>query len=189
MTTSEIFAQLSAHVVKGLMLHAQMADYYDFLNLHGYKRMHEYRFFRESVEMRGLHRYYVNHYGKLVPDSDVENPRVIPSGWYGYNRSDVSPDEKKRFIRAAFDQWEKWETETKALYQKAYAELCDLGEIAAALKVREMVADVDAELKQVTRMKLNLAMIEYDLTAVYLCQDELHEKYDGKSKDIGISIC
>nr|DAP21441.1 MAG TPA: hypothetical protein [Caudoviricetes sp.] len=189
MDVAEIFAALDAHIVKGLMMHAQMADYYDFLNLHGYKRLHEYRFFCESAEMRGLHRYYVNHYGKLIPESDVENPHVIPSGWYAYRRSDVSPEEKKRFIRDAFAKWESWEAETKALYQKSYSELCDIGEIAAACKVREMVSDVDQELKCVSRMRLNLAMIDYDLPTVHLCQDELHEKYAEKEKHIGVNIC
>ena len=31
MTVEEIFRDLSAHMVKGVMIHEQLADYYDFL--------------------------------------------------------------------------------------------------------------------------------------------------------------
>ena len=65
MNSEELFAKISAHMVKGIMFHAQMADYYDFLGLRGYKRMHEYHYFEESMMFRALHRYYINNYCKL----------------------------------------------------------------------------------------------------------------------------
>ena len=40
MTVDEIFSKLSGHMIKGLMIHDQMSDYYDFLSLRGYKRCH-----------------------------------------------------------------------------------------------------------------------------------------------------
>lgn len=189
MTVEDVFKKLDAHIIKGIMLHEQLADYFDFLNLHGYKRLHECRYLEESAKMRGLHRYYINHYNKLLPESDIENPRSIPSNWVNYSRSDVAPAEKKEFIKRAFDAWVKWETETKTLYQEAYCKLCEHGEVAAACKIKEMVADVDQELKKANRMKLSIDMVNYDLSTIYLCQGEIHESYKDKEKNIGVDIC
>ena len=54
MTYEEIFSNISAHMIKGIMFHAQMADYFDFLGLKGYKRLHEYHYFDESIMFRKL---------------------------------------------------------------------------------------------------------------------------------------
>ena len=35
MTVEEIYAELSAHMIKGIMMHEQLANYYDFLGLEG----------------------------------------------------------------------------------------------------------------------------------------------------------
>ena len=44
MTIDEIFAELGAHMIKGLMIHNQMMVYYDFLYLPGYSKCHEYHY-------------------------------------------------------------------------------------------------------------------------------------------------
>lgn len=189
MTVEEIFKNLNIHIIKGIMLHDQMADYFDFLNMHGYKRLHEYRYLEESAEMRGLHRYYINHYNKLLPEAAIENPKAIPSNWYAYERINVNSSEKRSFVMQAFEKWYNWERETKELYQKSYSHLCEIGEISAACKVKDMLMKVDKELKEACRMKLSLKMVDYDLPTIYLFQDELHEHYKNKEKEIGIDIC
>ncbi len=35
MTIEEIFSEISKHMIEGIMIHAQMADYYNFLGLKG----------------------------------------------------------------------------------------------------------------------------------------------------------
>ena len=189
MTIEEIFKKLDVHIITGIMIHEQLADYFDFLNLHGYKRLHEYAYFRESASLRGLHRYYINHYERLIPESEISSVYEIPMSWVKFTRSDVGANEKKRFIREAFDKWVDWEKETKNLYQESYCELCELGEVAAACKIRELVSAVDMELKRAMRMLINLKSIDFDLSTIYLCQDELHDHYKSESEKIGIDIC
>ena len=62
MTVEEIFKKLLSHQIKGVMTHEQLANYYDFMSLHGYKRCHEYHAKREFNAMRKLQRYYINHF-------------------------------------------------------------------------------------------------------------------------------
>ena len=67
--------------------------------------------------------------------------------------------------------------------------MCEIGEVAAACKAKEMVYCVDMELKKAMRMLINLKAIEFDLSTIYLCQDELHEHYKEETEKIGIDIC
>ena len=66
MELKEIYSKISEHMINGMMLHDQMANYYDFLGLKGYKRCHEYHFMKETCDYRGLCRYYINHYSEFL---------------------------------------------------------------------------------------------------------------------------
>ena len=118
MTVEEIFATISSHMVKGLMIHTQLADYYDFLGLCGYKRCHEYHALKETCSYRGINRYYINHYNKLVVEQPIENPEVIPQNWYQYTRQDVDANTKRNAVKNGLDKWVEWEQETKKLYEQ-----------------------------------------------------------------------
>lgn len=189
MTVSEVFSKIAAHMVEGMMLHDQMADYYDFLGLMGFKRMHEYHFLREAADMRGISRYYLNHYNYLLPSVEVKDPAIVPSGWYKYHRKDIDASTKRQAIRTGMEKWCAWEEATKKLYQESYSTLCDMGEVAAACKVKELVSDVDMELKCADRLHIKLQSVDYDLCTIFLMQDEMHESYREKEKDIGVCIC
>ena len=189
MTVGEIFSKIAIHMVEGMMLHDQMADYYDFLGLMGFKRMHEYHFLREAADMRGISRYYLNHYNYLVPPQSAKDPGVIPSGWYKYHRKDVDTSTKRQAIRTGMEKWCAWEESTKKMYQDSYSKLCDMGEIAAACKVKELISGVDMELKCADRLHIKLQSVDYDLCTIFLMQDEMHEAYREKEKGIGVCIC
>lgn len=188
MTAEEIFSKIDAHMIEGIMLHDQMAAYFDFLNLRGYKLEHECRAFDEFLSHRKIVRYYINHYNKLLPETHAENPSVVPSGWIAYERSAVDEGTKKRAIRDAFRRWREWENATKRLYEQSYTDLCGLGEIAAACKVEELVEDVDEELKMVDRQSITLADISYDLPTIISKQDDMHEEFREREEKMGVKI-
>lgn len=85
MTVEEIYSKILQHMIKGLMFHEQMANYYDFLGLKGYKRCHEYHYLEENCAMRTLNRYFINHHNKLIPKLEVSDPEIIPNSWYKYS--------------------------------------------------------------------------------------------------------
>lgn len=189
MTVDEIFAKINSHMIEGVMLHDQMAEYYDFLNFHGYKRCHEYHAMKEFAERRALIRYYINHYNRLLPEEDAKNPAFIPVGWRMYTRQQVDAAAKKRAIRDAFTRWKQWETDAKELYENSVAELMSMGEPAASCKVRECLCGVEKELKWLERERMELEDIDYDLSVIYALQPEKHEKYAKKARKIGVKIC
>lgn len=184
MTLNEIFSEISAHMIKGLMVHEQFADYYDFLGLSGYKRCHEYHFFEESRAFRKLSRYYINHHNKLIPYKAVEDPKIIPASWYEHVRDDVDVGTIKSAVKTGLLKWVSWERETKTLYERMYKELLDIGEVASAAKISEFIRDVDSELKEAERYYLNKEAIGYDMISIIEEQKPCHKKYKTKLQGV-----
>jgi hypothetical protein len=189
MTIEEIYTELSKHILKGIMIHEQLANYYDFLGLKGYKRCHEYHFLDEICEYRALCRYYVNHHNKTIPQTAVDAPTVIPESWYRYTRQEVDNGTKKSAVKNGLTVWVDWERETKTLYEKMYKEALEIGEVASAIKIKELVCGVDCELKKAERYQLDKKAIDYDLDYIISEQAEKHKKYKKKEKKLGVSIC
>lgn len=188
MIIEEIFAKLKNHMLEGMVFHDQMARYYDFLNLKGYKRCHEYHYFDETLGYRRLCRYFMNHYHMFIPFDDMDNPRVIPESWYKYTRQEVDTGTKKSAVKAGIEKWVKWEHETKDLYQKMYQELMNIGEVAAAEMLACYVKDVNCELKYAERKHIDLESVNYDLPTIVIEQHELHECYRKKLESLKLEM-
>ena len=184
MTIEEIFNQLGNHMVEGLMIHSQLAEYYNFLGLKGYYRCHQYHYFEENNNYKCLCRYYMKHYNKLINEGRVADPGVIPEAWFKYTRQDVSSANRKSSIQAGMERWTAWETETKKLYERMVNELMTLGEVAAATKVKEFLCDVDKELADACQKNLELKSVDYDIVYIMDKQKEMHDKYKKKLKEI-----
>ena len=183
MTVNEIFTDISSHMIKGVMIHEQMADYYDFLNLHGYKKCHEWHSKCEMKNLRKLHKYYINHFNQLIEEEPIENPNVIPMSWYKYKRQDVDASVKRQAVKSGIEKWVSWEEETKSLYEQMYRELCSINEIAAAKKIACYIQDVDCELKWAQRKHINLIAADYDISYILGQQDYLYEWYMERMDD------
>lgn len=184
MTVNEIFRDISSHMIYGIMFHSQQADMYDFLNLHGYKRMSEYHLFCEMKGMRKLHRYFLNHFNMLIEEQEIENPDVIPSSWYRYNRRDVDANTKRNAVKTGMESWVTWEEETKQLYERMYKELMELNEVAAAEKISCFICDVDKELKCAQRRHLTLQSSDFSMDFILFEQDALHDCYKEKLSEV-----
>ena len=190
MTLKEIYNEINEHMINGLMLHDQLANYYDFLGLEGYKRCHEYHYFKENMSYRSLNRYFINHHNMLIPEAKFNNESIIPESWYNHERSDVDSATKKNAVKTGLEAWVKWERETKDLYERMYNELLDIDEIASACKVKCLIKDVDKELKKAERYWLNKEAINYDIGAIIAEQRSKHNKYKHKmEKCLRMHLC
>lgn len=178
MELKEVYSKLSAHMVKGMMVHDQLANYYDFLGLKGYKKCHEYHFFKETCGYKKLCKYFINHHNMLVPEEQIDDPDIIPENWYKHIRADVDMATKRSAIKTGLEKWISWEKETKKLYEQMYQELMNIGEIASAFKVKEYVCDVDTELKKAERYWLSKEATNYDMSEIIAEQNSKHDKYE-----------
>ena len=180
MTVEDIYSKISAHMIKGVMMHAQMSDYYNFLGLKGYSKCHEHHFFEEMCNLQKLHNYFLTHHNKLIPELSIQNPKVIPDSWYNYTRQEVGPSTKQMSVKNGLTMWVDWEKETKTLYQQMYKELMEIGEVASACIIKELICDVDKELKKAEGYLLDKETTEYNLGAIINEQKSKHEKYKKK---------
>lgn len=179
MEVNEIFQGLVDHALTGVMLHSQMAQYFDFLNLHGYKKMSMYHAKAELCNLDKIKAYYLNHYNKLIKEH-FNDPGAIPEGWYEHVRQDVDINTKRQAVRDGFTKWKDWEKDTKKYYSDMYKELCDIGEVAAAMKLSCCVEDVDKELKWVERKLLELQAADFGMDFIIDEQSFYHEFYKKK---------
>jgi len=190
MTIAEIYSKINEHMINGLMLHDQLANYYDFLGLEGYKRCHEYHYLAENVSYRSLNRYFINHHNMLIPEAKFDNESIIPAGWYSHKREDVDSSTKKNGVKSALTKWVEWERETKKLYEQMYQEAMDIGEVASASKIKCLITDVDKELKKAERYWLNKEATGYDMVYIVEEQEAKHKKYKKKMEEcLKVHLC
>lgn len=186
-TAEEIFAQIKNRKIAALMFHGQMADYFDFLSLHGYKRLHEYQYFEESAEFRRISRYYINHHGKLLPEGFEGEINPIPTAWLTANRMAVGKSTKQKAVEDGFNMYREWESDAKAAYERYAARLRELGHEADAIFVDGFVKDVGHELKCIDRIILDLISAGYDMVYIVESQKEIHDKYKKKLKEVDLN--
>lgn len=182
-TVEEIYNEINSRQIAALMFHRQMADYFDFLGLKGYKRLHQHQYICESKENLKVSHYYINHHGKLLSDSFSGEVKMIPAAWLTANRMSVGRSTKQKAVEDGFNAYRAWEAETKAVYEKYAAKLRETGHISDALFVDCLVEDVDKELKKVECIILDLISTGYDMVYIVECQKEMHDKYKEMAKE------
>lgn len=179
-----IFSEINARMIAALMLHDQMTDYFDFLGMKGYKRLHEYQYFDESLERKKLNQYYINHHNRLIEDTYTGQVEIIPENWLSANRISVGKSTKQKGIEDGFNQYRAWEAETKALYEHYASKLRELGAVSDALVVEKLVENVDGELKKLESIMIDLISSGYDMVYITETQPEIHDKYKAKLSEI-----
>ena len=181
-----IFSEINSRFVAAIMMHGQMADYFDFLGLKGYKRIHEYQHIAESLERRKVCRYYIERHGKIIPDAFSGEVKMIPDGWYAAKSISVGKGTKQKAVEDGFSAYREWEEETKAVYQSYAATLLEKGNVEDFMLVTSLIDDLGDELKEVDKIILDLISTGYDMVHITDSQKELNEKYKKRMKGIEV---
>ncbi|GEM_PF-4583321 len=170
MTVADIFAKINAHMIEGVMFHSQMAEYFAFLNLGEYEKLHKLHACHEFTTHGGWVSDYVCDYNKLLPEYSIDKISVIPDSWRNHVKQDVDTATKQRAVKDGFEKWRDWEKQTKELYEKSYSELITIGEISAANSVCNLIYEVAGELRTAERKLIDLAAVNYDMGAIIAAQ-------------------
>ena len=179
-----IFSEINARMIAALMFHDQMSDYFDFLGMKGYKRLHEYQYFAESLERKKLNQYYINRHNKLIPNAYSGQVSMIPDSWLTANRISVGKSTKQKGIEDGFNQYHEWEADTKSIYEHYSSRLRELGAVADAIMVERLVEDVDKELKKLEGIIVDLISSGYDMVYITESQQGIHDKYKSTLHEI-----
>lgn len=184
MQVIDTFAKVSDHMAEGMM-HGQMADHCNFLGLGGFARPHEYHFMCETISMRRIHRYSIDHRNRLLPVANTQHPDVIPVAWSNFTRQAVESETKSKAVETGMHMRCEWEHDSKELYVKSAKDLYDAEGIAAAGLTCEPVRDVDDECEYADRLALELDAVDYDMQVIAPMRHEPHEKYRKKPHGVG----
>lgn len=176
---TEVYAAINARQLSALMFHSEMADLFGFLNLKGFQDMHEYQYLSESACYRALRNFYLTQYGKVLEEDDPEVVEVFPESWYGYKRSEVTPEIRKQAVQTALEQYLEWEEETKECYSKYASMLMSWGKTADHSKIHKMIKEVEEEIKRIEHMHADLKSTHFSMDHIMTTQAKLSRKYDN----------
>lgn len=185
-TPEDIFSEINNRFIGAIMMHGQFADYFDFLGLKGYKRLHEYQHLAENIERRKVCRYFINHHNMLIKENFSGEVNIIPDAWYTAKRLSVGKSTKQKAVEDGFIEYHNWESETKSVYEKYAQKLRESGAVADAVFVEKLVEDVSEELQTVERMISDLISTGYDMVYITESQADIQEKYKKKAKGIEV---
>ena len=181
-----LYSEIERHMVKGIMFHNDMSDYFNFIGLHGFKRIHEYQFYDEEIGRRKLCRKVLDMHNILIPHNKVEIEKHIPDDWYNYTRMDIDDSVIPKFVKNAWMMYKHWEEETKDLYTGIAYAFYEKGMLLDCEFVKEYLFDVQKELKMIYRMCERLNIIAYDVVGISEMQDKTHDEYKSKLKKLKI---
>ena len=166
MQISEVYGMILKRQIEGVMFHDEMAQYYAFIGLHGYKHFHKNQ---SKEEMRAYMRtwcFYIDQYGRLPDEQQAKDPEVIPIAWRSVNMDAVSPTVKKQAVKDAIEKYVDWENETIRIYEQACSELWDMGDYIGGEKVKQNLVEANCELRKAKHKRLMLSAVEYDLSYI-----------------------
>lgn len=184
MTVEEIFSSIITHLRQGLTVHNQIATMYNFLNLKGYQKCHEYHYFEEGFNCKKLQDFYLNTYNKFMVIAAAEPIEIIPPSWYKYTKAQVDINTKRATIKQLANKWVKWEKDTKLLLETSYKQLYESGEIYAAIKISHLIQDVGKELHAAEELQINLQASGYDLPTIITEQQHIYKQYAKQIRHI-----
>lgn len=152
----------------GIELHRSMIKQYAFLELKRYKKAHEFFYQEDNERYLDLLDFYVSNY-KEIPEEET-----IPI-------VEVKVEDKKElkeYIANSLSAYILFCKESSNLYKKKYDELLELGEMASACKLYDIICDTEYHLKVAEIHTANAKMMQYDKLWILYEQERLYNKYN-----------
>lgn len=189
-TCYEIWQSITDRIMTATIFHSDASEVFDFMALKGFKRLHQYQALSEEMTRDKLKKFFINNKDKMLKDLPVSLANVIPDTWYDADRYAVTPSMRKDMTVNIFTMYLKWETESLAMYESCVDQLMKLGKIDDANYIQnELVVNVRKELKKAKRKFLEFKGMDWDAVEMFNMQQEMHDYYKNKIKNIGKKYC
>lgn len=163
----EIFNKLSNRMVGAMMVHTQLTELFNFIDLEPDAKRQKKQLHDESDGLLKLEKYAAQHHHILITSDNPPQVDILNLGMLKQSSDQLSPENRAYLIRYAMKEWIEWEKESKIMYEDAYRNLVDMSEIAAADFVLQYVRDVDKELKDAELLYRVRDAIDWDLPTIY----------------------
>lgn len=171
----EIFKKLSNRMVGAMMIHTQLTELFNFIDLESDAKRQKKQLHEETDGLLKLEKYAAQHHHILITSDNPPQVDILNLGMLKQPNDELSPDNKIYLIQYALKEWIEWEKESKIMYEDAYRHLVDMSEIAAAEFVLRFVKDVDKELRDAELLYRVRDAIDWDLPTIYDKQARLEK--------------
>lgn len=169
----EIFKKLSNRMVGAMMIHTQLTELFNFIDLEPDAKRQKKQLRDESDGLLKLEKYVAQHHHILITSDNPPQVDILNLGMLKQPNDKLSPDNKVYLIQYALKEWIEWEKKSKVIYEDSYHNLVDMSEIAAADFVLQYVKDVDKELRDAELLYRVRDAIDWDLATIYAKQARL----------------
>lgn len=163
----EIFKKLSNRMVGAMMIHTQLTELFNFIDLEADAKRQKKQLHDESDGLLKLEKYAAQHHGVLITATNPPQVDILNLSMLKKPNLELSPDDKKSLIQYGMNEWINWEKDSKVLYEDSYRNLLEISEIAAADFVLQYVKDVDKELRDAELLYRVRDAIDWDLATIY----------------------
>ena len=175
MTTHNVFTKLANRMVGAMMIHTQLTELFNFIDLKSDAKRQKKQLHEESDGLLKLEKYVAQHHHMLITSNNPPQVDILNIGILKQHNDELSPDNKIYLIQYAMKEWIEWEKESKIMYEDAYRNLVDMSEIATADFVLQYVRDVDKELRDAELLYRVRDAIDWDLATIYDKQARLNK--------------
>lgn len=167
MTTHNIFTKLANRMVGAMMVHTQLTELFNFIDLKSDAKRQKKQLHEETDGLLKIEKYAAQHHHILTTSNNPPQVDILNLSMLKQQNDELSPDNKIYLIQYAIKEWIEWERESKIIYEDAYRNLVDMSEIAAADFVLQYVRDVDKELRDAELLYRVRDAIDWDLATIY----------------------
>lgn len=167
MTTHNIFTKLANRMVGAMMVHTQLTELFNFIDLKSDAKRQKKQLHEETDGLLKLEKYFAQHRHMLITSENPPKVDILNVVMLKDENSKLSPDDRIYLIQYGMEEWIKWEKQSKIMYEDAYRNLIDISEVAAAEFVMQYVKDVDKELRDAELLYRVRDAIDWDLATIY----------------------
>lgn len=167
MATHNIFTKLANRMVGAMMVHTQLTELFNFIDLKSDAKRQKKQLHEETDGLLKLEKYAAQHHHILITSNNPPQVDILNLSMLKQPNDKLSPDNKIYLIQYALKEWIEWERESKIIYEDAYHNLVDMSEIAAGDFVLQYVRDVDKELRDAELLYRVRYAIDWDLATIY----------------------
>lgn len=167
MTTHNIFTKLANRMVGAMMVHTQLTELFNFIDLEADAKRQKKQLHEETDGLLKLEKYAAQHHHILITSDNPPQIDILNFDILERPNDKLSPDDKIHLIQYALKEWIEWEKKSKVIYEDSYRNLIDMSEIATADFVLQYVRDVDKELRDAEFLYRVRDAIDWDLPTIY----------------------
>lgn len=166
MTPLEVFEKINARFQTAILFHKESSDLFLFLGLKGFHKLHEKQYKDESKQSRNIKKFVIENHNHMIIDEAPQPIIAFPVDWLEKTRGSIPQDERIAQVKISFENYYKWETETRKAYLACAKELLGAGQLNDYEVVMNLVKDVQKEIVNINEILLKLEFTNYDATSI-----------------------